>query len=56
MGVDFHEVRFGLNAHDITLVFSDLEITEVEPGYAPFVVGRENHFIAPTPLLPDDPD
>ena len=35
---------------------ADLEITEVEPGYAPFVVGRENHVIEPTPLLPDDPD
>jgi hypothetical protein len=56
LGVDFHEVRLGLNAHDLTLVFSDLEITEVAPGYAPFVVGRENHVIAPTPLLPDDPD
>jgi hypothetical protein len=55
LGVDFHEVRLELNAHDLTLVFSDLEITEVAPGYAPFVVGAENHFIAPMPLSPDDP-
>jgi hypothetical protein len=55
LGVDFHEVRLELNAHDLTLVFSDLEITEVESGDAPFVVGRENHFIAPIPV-PPDPD
>lgn len=56
MGVVFHEVRLVLNAHDLTLVFSDLEITEVRLGYAPFVVGEENHFIAPTPILPDAPE
>jgi hypothetical protein len=56
VGIDFSEVRLELNAHDLSLVFSDLAITEVAPGYAPFVVGREHHVISPTPLLPDDPD
>ncbi|MBE3014888.1 hypothetical protein IL992_37810 [Microbispora sp. NEAU-D428] len=38
LGIDFHEVRFETNAHDITLVFSDLQVTEVPAGYAPFSV------------------
>ena len=29
LGIDFHEVRIELNAHDLSLVFSDLEITEL---------------------------
>ncbi|MFG2823767.1 hypothetical protein ACGFX4_30625 [Kitasatospora sp. NPDC048365] len=37
LGIDFHEVRIETNAHDITLVFSDLQVTEVPVGYAPFV-------------------
>ncbi|AZP21778.1 hypothetical protein ACIGMX_01330 [Streptomyces aquilus] len=31
LGIDFHAVRIELNAHDLSLVFSDLEITEL-PG------------------------
>ncbi|WP_436771064.1 YxiG-like protein [Yinghuangia sp. YIM S09857] len=38
LGVDFHEVRIETNAHRLTLVFSDLEVSEVPPGWAPFVV------------------
>ena len=38
IGIPFHEVRFDTYGHDLTLVFHDLEITEVGPGYAPFVV------------------
>ncbi|MFD6438083.1 hypothetical protein [Streptomyces venezuelae] len=37
IGIDFHEVRIETNAHDLTLVFSDLEVSEVPVGYAPFV-------------------
>lgn len=37
LGIDFHEVRIETNAHNLTLVFSDLEVTEIPVGYAPFV-------------------
>ncbi|HEV7627420.1 MAG TPA: hypothetical protein VGO89_13065 [Streptomyces sp.] len=36
VGVDFHEVHIETNAHDLTLVFSDLQVSEVPIGYAPF--------------------
>ncbi|GAB1818275.1 YxiG-like protein [Herbidospora sp. RD11066] len=29
IGIDFHEVRFETNAHDITLIFSDLLVEEL---------------------------
>jgi hypothetical protein len=51
-GIGFHEARIETNAHEISLVFSDLEVTKVEPGYAPYVVDGENHYIPPTPLSP----
>jgi hypothetical protein len=35
---DFHEVRIETNGHNISLVFSELEVTKVEPGYTPFAV------------------
>lgn len=38
LGLDFHEVRIQANGHDITLVFGDLQVTELPGGYAPFVV------------------
>ena len=38
VGIDFHEVHIETNAHDLTLLFSDLEVGEVTVGYAPFVV------------------
>jgi hypothetical protein len=38
IGIDFHEVRFETNGHNITLVFSDLEVTEPVAGYAPYSV------------------
>ncbi|OSP29001.1 hypothetical protein B7767_40015 [Streptomyces sp. 13-12-16] len=38
LGVDFHEVRIETNAHDVTLLFSDLQVSEVPVGYAPFVM------------------
>lgn len=38
LGIAFHEVRVETNAHDLTLLFSDLQVSEVRAGYAPFVV------------------
>ncbi|GAB2813796.1 hypothetical protein GCM10027073_52610 [Streptomyces chlorus] len=36
VGIDFHEVRIETNAHRLTLLFSDLQVSEVPDGYAPF--------------------
>ena len=41
VGIVFHEVRIETNGHDLTLVFHDLEVTTVGPGYAPFVVSDD---------------
>ncbi|MET8968917.1 YxiG-like protein [Streptomyces hydrogenans] len=38
LGIDFHEVRIATNAQNLTLLFSDLQVSEVPAGYAPFVV------------------
>jgi hypothetical protein len=38
LGRSFHEARIQTNGHDIALVFSDLAVTVVGPGEAPFVV------------------
>ncbi|MHA4813358.1 YxiG-like protein [Streptomyces aculeolatus] len=37
LGIDFHEVRIETNAHNVTLLFSDLQVSELPAGYAPFV-------------------
>ncbi|WP_103501695.1 MULTISPECIES: hypothetical protein [unclassified Streptomyces] len=37
LGIDFHEVRIATDAHHVTLLFSDLQVSEVPAGYAPFV-------------------
>lgn len=37
LGIDFHEVRTEANAHNVTLLFSDVQVSEVPVGYAPFV-------------------
>lgn len=37
LGIDFHEVRMETNAHNLTLLFSDLQVSEVQVGYTPFV-------------------
>ena len=37
LGIDFHQVRIATNAHNVTLLFSDLQVSEVPVGYAPFV-------------------
>ena len=41
LGRDFHEVRVETNAHRLNIVFSDLELTTVDPGFTPFTVGDE---------------
>lgn len=38
LGRPFHEVEIETNAHLLRLVFSDLEVTELTPGYAPFIL------------------
>lgn len=38
LGLPFHEAVIETNGHNITLVFSDLTVQAVDPGYAPFVV------------------
>lgn len=38
LGVPFPEVRIETNAHAVTLVFSDLQISDVPVGYVPFLV------------------
>ena len=53
IGIAFHEVRIETNVFNISLVFSDLAISKAEDGYAPFIVGGENHYVPPTPLSPD---
>lgn len=40
IGIEFHEVRFETNGHDITLVFSELEVTDLPDGYSPFTVHK----------------
>lgn len=37
LGTDFHDVLIETNAHRLTLLFSELRVTEVPVGYAPFV-------------------
>lgn len=32
IGIDFHEVRIQTNAHDLTLIFSDLQVQERPAG------------------------
>ncbi|MFJ8582623.1 hypothetical protein [Micromonospora sp. NPDC093277] len=42
VGIDFHEVRIEMNGHNLTLIFSELEVTELSIGYAPYVVTEDN--------------
>jgi hypothetical protein len=37
-GIQFHEVHIEANAHEISIVFSELTMEEVAPGYVPFRV------------------
>ena len=36
IGIAFHEVRFETNGHNLSLVFHDLDVAEIDRGYAPF--------------------
>jgi hypothetical protein len=38
LGMPFHEALIETNGHNISLVFSDLTVSTVGPGYAPFVI------------------
>jgi hypothetical protein len=38
LGIPFHEAVIETNGHNICLVFSDLNVTTVGTGYAPFVI------------------
>lgn len=41
IGIEFHEVRLELNAHTLTLIFSDLEVRKLPADYTPFVVAAQ---------------
>lgn len=38
LGLPFHEATIETNGHNISLVFSDLVVDVLEPGYVPFTV------------------
>ena len=38
LGIPFYEARIETNGHNLELVFSDLVVTRLEPGFAPFTV------------------
>ena len=40
LGLAFHEAVIETNGHNVSLVFSDLRVQTVQPGYVPFVVPR----------------
>jgi hypothetical protein len=48
MGITMHEVRIQAGAHNLTLMFSDLVVTDVPPGYAPFAVGSDDQPVGPS--------
>ncbi|MCU1471520.1 MAG: hypothetical protein JWQ39_2669 [Glaciihabitans sp.] len=53
IGIPFREVRIAAAPLNIRLVFSDLEITEAEPGFAPFVVpGLEDEVASSRTITP----
>ena len=50
LGLPFHEAIIRANGHNLSLVFSDLAVQTVDPGYAPFVVpDDEADFKIPMP-------
>ncbi|WP_454197343.1 YxiG-like protein [Nocardia sp. Marseille-Q1738] len=40
LGLPFHETVIETNCHNLSLIFSDLEVTHLGAGYAPFVVSE----------------
>lgn len=51
--IPMHEVRINVDAHSMTLVFSDLIVSDVPSGYRPFVVGSDEQDVPPAPTGPD---
>jgi hypothetical protein len=50
LGLPFYEAAIETNGHNLSLVFSDLSVQTVEPGYTPFVVpDGEPDFKIPLP-------
>jgi hypothetical protein len=50
LGIPFREAIIKANGHNLSLVFSDLTVQTVNPGYAPFVVSDAGpDFKTPTP-------
>jgi hypothetical protein len=43
LGIAFHEVLVESNSQAIGLVFSEVTVSEVTPGYAPFTVAASGH-------------
>jgi hypothetical protein len=41
LGIPFYEAQIRTNAHDISLVFSDLEAKTLDPGHTVFVIPQE---------------
>lgn len=38
LGIPFHEARIETNGHDLTLLFSELDVVRLDPGWSPFTV------------------
>jgi hypothetical protein len=51
--IPMHEVRINVDAHSITLVFSDLVVAEAPTGYRPFVVGTDEQDVPPEASPPE---
>lgn len=50
LGIPFHEAAIETNGHNFSLVFSDLAVSTVDVGYAPYVVrGGGPDFKIPLP-------
>lgn len=45
VGIDFHEVRIETNAHNLTLLFSGLQVSEVPVGCTPFCTDEKSRVI-----------
>ncbi|MEU9742592.1 hypothetical protein AB0E12_25755 [Micromonospora chersina] len=41
VGIDFHEVRIQMNGHNLNLIFSELEVSQLALGYAPYLVAED---------------
>lgn len=50
LGIPFHEATIQTEAHDISLLFSDLVVSAVQPGWSPFVIEDGDGPDVKTPL------